>query len=369
MTNARPFYVKFACVLFCVIVLGYLAILGKELLSPLFFAGLFSILLLPLAGWLERKCHLSRRMASVLSVLLLLSGITAIFYVVGDQINSLVGEWPAFKDQLNSSLGDLQKWISTTLHINLDTQMSYLNTASGRLLNSGTGMIGSTLLTVSGMIFFILFTFLYSIFFLLYRRLIMRFFIAAFRNNNKFLVQEIIEEGQTIIRKYILGLFIEMAVVSFVLCIAFSILGIRYAILLGLLGGLFNLIPYIGIFTALLVSVLITFAAAAAGKVLLVVIVLVSTHLVDSNVLFPWIVGSKVRINAMAMIGGVVVGGLIWGIAGMFLSIPVMAVLKIIFDKIESLKYLGILVGADEKNPLPAAIKPSENLNEVGNQK
>ena len=365
ISSERPFYVKFACVLFCVIALGYLAILGKELLSPLFFAGLFSILLLPLADWLERKVYLSRGIASLLSVLLLLSLISAIFYVVGDQINSLVGQWPAFKDQLNNSLSDLQNWISATLHINLNKQMSYLNTASSRLLNSGTGMIGSTLLTVSGMVFFILFTFLYSIFFLLYRRLIMKFFIAAFRNSNKTLVQGIMEQGQIIIRKYILGLFIEMAVVSLVLCTAFSILGIRYAILLGLLGGLFNLIPYIGIFTALLVSVLITFATAAAGKVLLVVVVLISTHLLDGNVLFPWIVGSKVRINAMAMIAGVVVGGLIWGIAGMFLSIPVLALLKIIFDKIESLKYLGILVGAEEKKPLPAATTVSENPNKA----
>ncbi len=130
----------------------------------------------------------------------------------------------------------------------------------------------------------------------------------------------------------------------------FWALGIKYALLLGLITGLFNIIPYIGIFTAMLISVLITFAtAAAAGKVLLVVITLVITHLVDSNILLPAIVGSKVKINPLITVLGVVLGEMIWGVSGMFLSIPVIAVLKIIFDRIESLKPWGILLGEEDK--------------------
>jgi putative permease len=139
-------------------------------------------------------------------------------------------------------------------------------------------------------------------------------------------------------------------VVSVVVCIALWALGIKYAVLLGLITGLFNIVPYIGIFTAMLISVLITFAtAAAAGKVFLVLVTLVITHLVDSNILLPAIVGSKVKINPLITVLGVVLGELIWGISGMFLSIPVIAVLKIIFDRIESLKPWGILLGEQDK--------------------
>jgi putative permease len=100
----------------------------------------------------------------------------------------------------------------------------------------------------------------------------------------------------------------------------------------------------------MLISVLITFATAAAtGKVLLVLGTLVITHLVDSNVLLPVIVGSKVKINPLITVLGVVLGEMFWGISGMFLSIPVIAVLKIIFDRIESLKPWGILLGEEEK--------------------
>ena len=114
-----------------------------------------------------------------------------------------------------------------------------------------------------------------------------------------------------------MGIFLEMGTVAVVCCSVFLLLGIKYAILLGLITALFNIIPYIGIFTALFLNILITFATtAAATKVLLVVITVVSMHLIDSNILLPLIVGSKVRINAFITLLGVVIGEMIWGILG-----------------------------------------------------
>jgi putative permease len=76
---------------------------------------------------------------------------------------------------------------------------------------------------------------------------------------------------------------------------------------------------------------------------------LIITHLVDSNILLPAVVGSKVKINPLITVLGVVLGEMIWGVSGMFLSIPVIAVLKIIFDRIDSLKPWGILLGEQDK--------------------
>jgi predicted PurR-regulated permease PerM len=178
----------------------------------------------------------------------------------------------------------------------------------------------------------------------------LNFLLSVFLEENSTIVYDIVEKVQHILRKYIIGLFIEMCVVSVGVFIAFWALGIKYAALLAIITGLLNLIPYIGIFTSMLIGFLITFATGAtAGKLLLVVITLVITHLVDSNILLPGIVGSKVKINPLITVLGVVLGEMIWGIAGMFLSIPVIAVLKIIFDRIESLKPWGILLGEEEK--------------------
>ncbi len=349
-TNKLPFYQKLASVLISLIAIGYLVIQGKQILSPLIFSCLFSILLLPLSSSMERRFGFRRGLASILSILILLAFISIIIYFVGMQVGDLSEDWPQFKIQLNSSLASIQHWIALKFHINSYKQLTFIKSAASKALDSGTTVLGSTLVSLSSFILFLVFTFIYTLFLLTYRRLIMNFLIAVFLEENSKVVHDIVEKVQLILRKYIIGLFIEMCIVASVVCIAFWALGIKYAALLAIITGLFNIIPYIGIFAAMLISFLITFAtAASAGKLLLVVITLIITHLVDSNILLPVIVGSKVKINPLITVLGVVLGEMIWGISGMFLSIPVIAVLKIIFDRVESLKSWGILLGAEEK--------------------
>jgi predicted PurR-regulated permease PerM len=350
--NSLPFYHKLASVLVSLIAIGYLVILAKDLLSPVIFSCLFSILLLPLAVFLEKKTRLPRGLASMLAVLILLVFISLIVYVVGAQIGSLADDWPQFKQQLAASLSDLQHWISRRYHITIHKQLNYVQSATSKVLESGTAIVGTTILSISSIVLFLIFTFIFTFFFLAYRRLIMTFLVDVFMEENASTVQEIVKNVQYILRKYILGLFIEMLIVATIVCIAFWALDVKYAVLLGLITGLFNIIPYIGIFTAMLLSALITFATAAtAGKVVLVIVSLVITHLIDSNVLLPVIVGSKVKINPLVTVLGVVIGEMIWGISGMFLSIPVIAVMKIVFDRVESLKPWGLLLGEEEKQP------------------
>jgi predicted PurR-regulated permease PerM len=358
--NSLPFYHKLASVLVSLIALGYLVILSKDLLSPVIFSCLFSILLLPLASFLEKRFHLPRGAASMLAVLLLLAAISLLVYVIGSQISTLSDDWPRFKQQVLGSLSDLQHWISRKYHVTVRKQLNYVQSATSQVLASGTTVVGATIVSISSLFLFLLFTFIYTFFFLTYRRLIMTFLIAVFLEENSLVVHDIVENVQNILRKYIFGLFIEMVIVSTVVCIAFWALNVKYAVLLGLITGLFNIVPYLGIFTALLLSTLITFATAAvAGKVVLVIITLVITHLIDSNILLPVIVGSKVKINPLITVLGVVIGEMIWGISGMFLSIPVIAVMKIVFDRVHSLKPWGLLLGEEEKRlrkniaPLP----------------
>ncbi len=348
--RSTPFTIRLAAVLVSIISIGYLVIAGKEVLSPLVFSCLFSILLSPFANWLQNKCYLPRSIASMIAVLLLLMAVGALLFLVGSKLSGLGSDWPLFKEQLGNSVDTAQEWISKRFHINEVKQLNYVHTATGKLLDSGTVMIGATLISLSSMLLFLVFTFIYTFLFLVYRTLIMKFLVAVFLEENAGVVHDIVEQVQYIIRKYIVGLLLEMTIVAVVVSVSFTIMGIKYAALLGIITGLFNLVPYIGIFTALLISTVITFATAAvAGKVFLVIVTLIIVHLVDSNVLLPLIVGSKVKINALVTVVGVVIGEMIWGITGMFLSIPVIAVMKIIFDRVESLKPWGLLLG-DEVN-------------------
>jgi predicted PurR-regulated permease PerM len=348
--NNSPFSVRIAAILVSVIAIGYVAVIAESLIIPLVFALLFSILLLPLAKFFERRLKFSRGISSGIAVILFILGIVIIFYMIGSQIANLGQDWPLFKSQLHSSLTELQKWISATFHYNIEKQKNYISNATSGALSGGTSFIGSTLLSVSSLILFIVLTLIYTFFMLLYRKVLLKFLIALVNEQNSIIVKDVVSNIQIVIRKYILGLLLEMLIVASLCWISFGILGIKYFILLGLITALFNIVPYVGIFTALLISALITFATTGISThLLLVVITIVLIHLIDSNILLPFIVGSKVSINALVTVIGVVAGEMLWGLPGMFLSVPMIAMAKIICDRVQPLQPWAIILGHEKE--------------------
>ena len=346
-----PLWLKLACILIILIAVAFILIMGQKVIVPLLFSFLFAILLLPVANFFENKTKLSRSIASIIAVLLFLIVVSLIIYLLDSQINSLSTEWPLLKAQLVTLLDNLQTWMATTFHVNLEKQTAYINNASNNLVKSSGSIVEKTVLSLSSMIFFIVFILIYTILLLFYRRILMRFIVAAFTEKYINLIYEIIEHIKHIVRKYITGLVFEMAIVAAIACVIFWILGIKYIFLLGLLVGVFNVIPYIGIFTALLLSVSITFATADGKHALFVAIAIICIHLFDSNLLMPKVVGAQVKINPLMVILGVIIGEMLFGISGMFLSIPYLAIAKIIFDRVEGLQPWGILLGEEEHPP------------------
>ena len=366
MIRSVPFYTRLAQVLISIISLVYIAVIGQSLLAPLIFALLFSMLLLPFATFLEYRLHFPRALSSMTALLTLIIGIAGVFTILGSQLTALAQDWPAFKEQVLDTTKSLQNWIEVTFHVDSKEQMNYINGSATKAVNTGTTLIGNTLLSVSSILLSMLFIFLYTFFILLHRRLLLRFIVALFEQHSV-IVYDIVSQIQYIVKKYIVGLFLQMLLVTGLTCIAFWIIGVKYAFLLGLITGILNLIPYIGILTALLLASLITFATAGTGQVLFVLLAIVGIHLVDSNYIMPKIVGSKVKINTLIALIGLVLGEMVWGITGMFLSIPIIAIFKVIFDRVEGLNPWGILLGEDESQPhsksaIKEVIEDEENL-------
>lgn len=326
-------------------------IVGEEILLPLSFAFLISLLLLPVCNFMENKLRFSRSIASIVAVVLLLIVVCIIFYALGSQIADLGKEWPLLKVQVTQLFNDAQAWLSKTFHVNVEQQTEYLHKSTQTVLDSGGTIIEKTVLSISSILLMLVFVIIYTLFILIYRSRWMAFLVAAFTEKNKALIYDISEHIKNIIRKYITGLFFELAILVAASCLIFWILGIKYVFLLGLIVGFFNLIPYVGIFTALAISTIITFATVDATHALYVAIAVVCIHLVDSNLLMPKIVGSQVKINPLMVVLGVVAGELMWGIPGMFLSIPYLAIAKVVFDRINNLQSLGILLGDEEVKP------------------
>lgn len=350
-----PFYERLALVLIGFMALGYLVIMGKDLLDPMIFGFIFAILLLPVCNFLESKLRLPRSMASLVSILLLVGVIAGILYLVGSQISNMANDWPMLKKQVTQSIQDLQQWIQHAFHVNAAKQMAYVDDTAKKLMESGTDVLGTTFGAISSLMLFYVFIMIFTFFILLYRRLLIRFIVWVFRDENEHVVMDIIENIQSILRQYILGLLLEMVIVAGVAITVFWMIGIKYAALLGIIVGLFNIIPYLGIFTALLLSTVITFATGSISNTVAVAVSVIGIHAIDANFLLPTIVGSKVRLNALISFIGIILGEMIWGLSGMFLSIPVIAIFKIIFDRIETLKPWGYLLGGDYEYKKSAA--------------
>lgn len=149
-----------------------------------------------------------------------------------------------------------------------------------------------------------------------------------------------------------LGLIIEMAIISTCNVIVLLIIGIKYAIFLGIFTGILNIMPYIGIYTGTLFTILVTLTTSASmSQVSWILIGLLAIHFCDANFLMPRIVGSRVRINALSTIVGVVIGGFLIGIPGIFFATPTIAILKIVFDRIDTMKPWGLLLGDQQVLP------------------
>lgn len=343
-------------------------IIAKEFVIPLVFAVLFSILLLPLAQQFEVKLKMPRGAASGIAVILFIVGLAIILYTIGSQITNLGKDWPQFEQQLRNSLNDLQQWVSVKFNYNIEKQKNDIHNATSGAISGGTAFVGSTLVSVTSLLLFIVLTLIYTFFILLYRTTLLRFLIALVNEQNSKTVNAVVSDIQIVIRKYILGLLLEMLIVAMLCWISFGISGIKYFILLGLITALFNVVPYVGIFTALLISALITFATTGIStQLLLVAITIVSIHLIDSNILLPFIVGSKVSINALITVLGVVAGEMMWGLPGMFLSVPSIAMAKIVCDRVEPLKPWAILLGHEKK--VKKFPKPKKRIVEADEQK
>ncbi len=364
--NTKSFAVQLAAILICAIAIVYIIIKAEEIFIPLMFALLFAILLLPFCRWIEKRLKLGRGAAAGIAVILFVTCIVLLFYIVGSQISNLSQDWPQFQTQLQTSLTSLQHWISDKFHYNLEKQNIYINNATSKVLSSGGSVISTTLLSVSSILLFTVLALIYTFFMLLYRKALLKFLIALVNEKNSLVVKDVVSSIQVVIRKYILGLLLEMLIVAALCWISFGILGIKYFLLLGLITALFNIVPYVGIFTALLLSALITFATTGVSThLLLVVITIVLIHLIDSNILLPFIVGSRVSINALITVIGVIAGEMIWGLPGMFLSVPVIAMLKIICDRVDTLKPWAILLGHEKEEKNIKKIPPAKGKNKL----
>jgi predicted PurR-regulated permease PerM len=337
----QPFYIQSTAVLFGLVLLVYVMIQLADILVPLAFAAFLAILLNPLVNRLQRY-KVPKVLSIIIAMLVMIIGVATVFYFLSTQIVQFGDSLPMLQKKFESITVELKNWIQTTFGVEVTKQEKMLKDA----LNNSQAMVGRTVNGVLGTLAIIFLLPVYIFLMLLYKTLILNFLYEVFSEENSKKVSDVLSETKTAIQSYIVGLLIEMIIVAAMNSTALVLLGVKYGILIGCIGAILNLIPYLGGIIAIALPVLMaTVTKDGYSTQLGVIVAYIVIQFIDNNILVPRIVSSKVQINALMSIIVVLLGNALWGVSGMFLSIPFVAVLKIVFDRIDDLKPWGKLLG------------------------
>ncbi len=326
-------------------IIAYTIFIAQDIIIPLAFSILLAILLLPVVNFLERK-KVPRVIANIIAILLAFVFIGGIVYFLSSQIAGFLKDLPSIRKHLADHYLTVQQWVSKKFHFSTVQQAGFITDATDKIKNSGAGFLGETFISLTQALMVLVLLPVYTFLILYYRDMIRNFLVGVFKDEYASGVRDVLKQSRSIVQGYMIGLIIEMGIVAAINSMGFILLGIEYAIFLGVLAAILNMIPYIGMLIASLFCMLITLTnSTEITDIVGVLAILVAVQFIDNNIIMPRVVSSKVKINALITILGVLIGGTLAGVSGMFLSIPAIAILKVIFDRVENLKPWGMLLG------------------------
>ena len=345
-----PFYAKISLLLIGLYVLIHMLFIAQDILLPFIFATIFAVLMNPAVNYLvNKKVNRTLAISSVLTISILL--IIGLIALLSSQMSLFSKAAPQLTTKFESFYNQTTMWVSCNFNVNEQKITDWVNEGKGKVLNNSGTAIGTTLITVGGFLSVIFLIPVYIFMMLLYQAHLIEFIRRLFGSDNDGKVKEILGETKMIIQSYLVGLFSEFGIVAVLNSVCLMVLGIDYAILLGIIGALLNIIPYVGGLITIFLFMLIALITKSPIYALYVFGLYSLIQLIDNNYIVPKIIGSKVKINALICLIAVILGAALWGVPGMFLSIPLTAIIKLIFDRIDPLKPWGFLLG-DTTEPL-----------------
>jgi predicted PurR-regulated permease PerM len=285
---------------------------------------------------------LHRAVSVLITVLIGIVVVGAIAYLLWTQLAQFSSSFPVFKTKIDLLIQEIEKWIYVRFGVTTDKQVTFIKNA----LNSGQSALGSTIGTFFTTASLVLLIPTYVFMILYYKTLLLNFIYEVFAEEHFKSVGEVLSETKNAIQSYMVGLLVEMVIVSVMNSVALLLLGVKYAILIGVIGGVLNMLPLVGGIVAIALPVLIaTVNSDGLSTQFGVIVAYLVIQFIDNHIIFPRFVSVKVQINALISLIAVFLGDALWGIPGMFLSLPMIAVVKIICDRIDELRPWGKLLG------------------------
>lgn len=340
-----PAYAKLVIVLLGVVLTVFVMIEAKSVLVPLLISGLLAVLISPLAGWLERH-KIPKAMASLLSLVALLGFLAGLVYLLYNQLIGFADDLGALEAKVTVLLNNLNDFIKTHIEGVVPISVGSLKDNVFSYLKGNVSSITQGAIATASSITILFILPIYIFLFLYFRHFLVEFLMMAFADRHKDKVKNATGKIKKVVQNYIVGMFMVIIILAVLNSIALFSLGIKHALLFAVFAAMLNVIPYVG---PLLGSTLpILFALLTKDSLWYpfgVFLAFYFIQLAESNFFTPRIVGGKVSMNPFMTIVALFMGNFIWGLMGMILFIPGMAVLKVIFDEIPGMEAYGFLLG------------------------
>lgn len=336
-------------VLILLLIIGLIIILyyGSTFLIPLAFGGFLAMLFTPMENWLrERGLPKGGAIAICLFSLLLVMGVFV--GLIAWQGHSLAQDWPKIKEELNNTADNLESWAINNIGIVNEERVQMIKDRLANQKKDYMSWIQQYLGSFFNTLLHGILAIVYMAFLMITNERLYRFVLKAVPKGKKDTAKTVMNEAEDIVSSFFWGRLILVGIQGVLYAIGFSIFGLKYAIPIGLLAGVLTFIPYIGNILGGLIALLIGMATGGGSTVLFGIIgTMTLVQLLENYVLTPWIVGSEVSLNPFFTFICVIAFSLIWGVAGTVLAVPITAILKMIFDKVEGLQPLGYVMGLE----------------------
>ncbi len=346
-TIIQPLYQKLSLIVLGLVGLFYALSYAKPVAVPLLFALLLAMLLNPVVKRLMRW-RLPHILAITLAVLFAMAALVGLAYFIATQAAHFSETMPQLKEKWEGFGKETQRWAQETFHLRRSEVSDAMEKVKDEGMAKGGSLVGKTLTTVGTLFAFLFLLPVFTFLLLLYKTLLVTFICKLFRPADQPALHDVLGQTKGVVQSYLVGLLFEAGIVTILNWVGLMVIGVEYALLLAVIGAVLNLIPYIGMIIATALPVLIALATLEPRAALYVLALYAFVQFVDNNFIVPKVVASRVQLNALASIVVVMVGGALWGIPGMFLSIPITAILKVIFDRVPALEPFGYVLGDDD---------------------
>ena len=338
---------RVAYFLIILVILVFTLIAAQNILVPLAFAVFLAFMAKPICAWFEAGIR-SRVLSILLCFFVLIIPVALVLTLFSFQSVEVFSDLGNISTRLRDGLDSILRWTFARFRVSQSAGTEWIQENLGGAVQGPLDLITTGLASSTTVLANLFLTFIYTFLVLLYRTSFKNFFLSQFPPSKRDVGRDFINEIQEVTQQYLYGLGLVMLILGVLNSCGLWLLGLEYALFWGFLAAFLAVIPYVGTFIGGLLPFLYSLVTAETWwQPLAVIILFTVVQAVEGNVITPKVVGSSVRVNPLAAILGLFIGGAIWGVSGLILAIPVVAILRVTFDNIDALKPLALLMSDD----------------------